>query len=192
MGAGIAYACISAGYSVVLLEEDTDGIERARQNVGRLIQAGVARGILDEAKKLALEASITYSHDYASTSDIDLMIEAAFENMDVKKSIFAQLDAHVPEHAILATNTSYLDVNEIAESTKKPSRVVGLHFFAPAHIMRLLEVVRGDATSDRALSTAYAIAKKLRKVPVLAGVCCLLYTSPSPRDLSTSRMPSSA
>ena len=95
MGAGIAYACISAGYSVVLLEEDTDGIERARQNVGRLIQAGVARGILDEAKKLALEASITYSHDYASTADIDLMIEAAFENMDVKKSIFAQLDAHV-------------------------------------------------------------------------------------------------
>jgi 3-hydroxyacyl-CoA dehydrogenase len=171
MGAGIAYACISAGYSVVLLEEDTDGIERARQNVGRLIQAGVARGILDEAKKLALEASITYSHDYASTSDIDLMIEAAFENMDVKKSIFAQLDAHVPEHAILATNTSYLDVNEIAESTKKPSRVVGLHFFAPAHIMRLLEVVHGEATSDRTLSTAYAIAKKLRKVPVLAGVC---------------------
>lgn len=171
MGAGIAYACISAGYSVVLLEEDTDGIERARQNVGRLIQAGVARGILNEAKKLALEASITYSHDYASTADIDLMIEAAFENMDVKKSIFAQLDAHVPEHAILATNTSYLDVNEIAESTKKPSRVVGLHFFAPAHIMRLLEVVHGEATSDRTLSTAYAIAKKLRKVPVLAGVC---------------------
>ncbi|NDI02604.1 MAG: 3-hydroxyacyl-CoA dehydrogenase, partial [Rhodobacteraceae bacterium] len=171
MGAGIAYACISAGYSVVLLEEDTDGIERARQNVGRLIQAGVARGILDEAKKLALEASITYSHDYASTADIDLMIEAAFENMDVKKSIFAQLDAHVPEHAILATNTSYLDVNEIADSTKNPSRIVGLHFFAPAHIMRLLEVVHGEATSDRTLSTAYAIAKKLRKVPVLAGVC---------------------
>ena len=120
MGAGIAYACISAGYSVVLLEEDADGVERARQNVGRLIQAGVARGILDDAKKLALEASITYSDDYASTADIDLMIEAAFENMDVKKSIFAQLDAHVPDHAILATNTSYLDVNEIADSTKTP------------------------------------------------------------------------
>jgi len=81
------------------------------------------------------------------------------------------LDAHAPENAILATNTSYLDVNEIADSTKKPSRVVGLHFFAPAHIMRLLEIVRGEATSDRTLSTAYAIAKKLRKVPVLAGVC---------------------
>jgi 3-hydroxyacyl-CoA dehydrogenase len=171
MGAGIAYACILAGYSVVLLEENADGIERARQNVGRLIQAGLARGILDDAKKLALEADITYSHDYASTADIDLMIEAAFENMDVKKSIFAQLDAHVPEHAILATNTSYLDVNEIADTTKNPSRVVGLHFFAPAHIMRLLEVVRGNATSDRTLSTAYAIAKKLRKVPVFAGVC---------------------
>ena len=171
MGAGIAYACISAGYPVILLEEDADGIERARQNVGRLIQAGVARGILDEAKKLALEANISYSHDYASTADIELMIEAAFENMDVKKSIFAQLDAHVPDDAILATNTSYLDVNEIADSTKNPSRVVGLHFFAPAHIMRLMEVVRGEATSDRSLSTAYAIAKKLRKVPVLAGVC---------------------
>lgn len=171
MGAGIAYACISAGYPVILLEEDADGIERARQNVGRLIQAGVARGILDEAKKLALEANISYSHDYASTADIDLMIEAAFENMDVKKSIFAQLDAHMSDDAILATNTSYLDVNEIADSTKDPSRVVGLHFFAPAHIMRLLEVVRGNATSDRTLSTAYAIAKKLRKVPVLAGVC---------------------
>ena len=171
MGAGIAYACISAGYSVVLVEENADGIERARHNVGRLIQAGVARGILDEAKKLALEARITYSHDYASTADIDLMIEAAFENMDVKKSIFAQLDAHVPKDAILATNTSYLDVNEIANSTKNPARVVGLHFFAPAHIMRLLEVVRSEATSHRTLSTAYAIAKKLRKVPVLAGVC---------------------
>jgi 3-hydroxyacyl-CoA dehydrogenase len=99
------------------------------------------------------------------------MIEAAFENMDVKKSIFAQLDAHVPEDAILATNTSYLDVNEIANSTKNPSRIIGLHFFAPAHIMRLLEVVRGETTSDRTLSTAYAIAKKLRKVPVLSGVC---------------------
>ena len=163
MGAGIAYACISAGYSVVLLEEDADGIERARQNVGRLIQAGVARGILDDAEKLALEASITYSDDYASTADIDLMIEAAFENMDVKKSIFAQLDAHAPDHATLATNTSYLDVNEIADSTKNPSRVVGLHFFAPAHIMRLLEVVRGEATSDRTLSTAYAIAKNFAR-----------------------------
>jgi 3-hydroxyacyl-CoA dehydrogenase len=171
MGAGIAYACISAGCSVVLLEEDADGIERARQNVQRLIQAGVARGILDDAKKVALESNISYSHDYTSISNIDLVIEAAFENMDVKKSIFAQLDAHLPENAILATNTSYLDVNEIADSTKKPSRVVGLHFFAPAHIMRLLEIVRGEATSDRTLSTAYAIAKKLRKVPVLAGVC---------------------
>jgi len=171
MGAGIAYACILAGYSVVLLEEDADGIERARQNVGRLIQSGVERGIVDEAKKLALEANISYSHDYASTANADLMIEAAFENMDVKKSIFAQLDAHVPEDAILATNTSYLDVNEIANSTKNPSRIIGLHFFAPAHIMRLLEVVRGETTSDRTLSTAYAIAKKLRKVPVLSGVC---------------------
>ena len=171
MGAGIAYACMSAGYSILLIEEDADGIERARYNIGRLIQAGVERGLINEAKKVALEANISYSNDYAATAKVDLVIEAAFENMDVKKNIFAQLDAHVPDHAILATNTSYLDVNEIADCTKNPSRVVGLHFFAPAHIMRLLEVVRGQHTSDHALSSAYAIAKKLRKVPVLAGVC---------------------
>ena len=171
MGAGIAYACVSAEFSVILIEEDDEGIDRARNNVGRLIQAGVERGILSEAQKLALESRISYSHDYASAAKIDLVVEAAFENMDVKKDIFKKLDTHVSDDAILATNTSYLDVNEIAQVTKDPSRVVGLHFFAPAHIMRLLEVVRGELTSDRALSTAYAVAKKLRKVPVLAGVC---------------------
>lgn len=171
MGAGIAYAGISAGYQVILLEEDEDGIERARLNVSKLIQEGVNRGILDQGRVDVLETKISYSHDYASASNSDLVIEAAFENMDVKKSIFSKLDQHVPEHTILATNTSYLDVNDIAGSTRNPGRIVGLHFFAPAHIMKLLEIVRGTETNDRALSTAYTIAKKLRKVPVLAGVC---------------------
>lgn len=171
MGAGIAYACISAGYQVILLEEDEDGIERARLNVSKLIQEGVNRGILDQGRVDVLETKISYSHDYASASNSDLVIEAAFENMDLKKSIFSKLDQHVPEHTILATNTSYLDVNDIAGSTRNPGRIVGLHFFAPAHIMKLLEIVRGTETNDRALSTAYTIAKKLRKVPVLAGVC---------------------
>ncbi|MEJ6390810.1 FAD-dependent oxidoreductase [Gymnodinialimonas ulvae] len=171
MGAGIAYACVSLGLPVTLLESDTDGVERATHNVGKLIEAGIARGRLSKDGAQGLRDRLTATSDYTKAANAPLAIEAAFEDMEVKKAIFAQLDATLPPDAVLATNTSYLDVDEIAASTRDPSRVLGLHFFAPAHIMRLLEIVKGAQTSDRALSTGYALGKLLKKVPVVAGVC---------------------
>ena len=109
--------------------------------------------------------------DYAQASGAGLAIEAAFEAMEVKKEIFASLADCMPADAVLATNTSYLDVNEIAQTVPQPDRVLGLHFFAPAHIMKLLEIVRADATSEATLAMGFALAKLLRKVPVVSGVC---------------------
>lgn len=171
MGAGIAYACLSIGLPVVLLETDSDAMDRARYNIEALISAGVKRGRLDDSGAEVLRARLVISDDYSTAASATLVVEAAFESMEVKKKIFAKLDAAVSPDTILATNTSYLDVDEIAAGTRDPSRVLGLHFFAPAHIMRLLEIVKGAQTSDTALSTGYALAKLLKKVPVLAGVC---------------------
>jgi 3-hydroxyacyl-CoA dehydrogenase len=171
MGAGIAYACLSLGLRVTLLESDEDGVERATLNIGKLIEDGISRGRLSEDGAQALRDRLTATKDYTKAAHAPLAIEAAFEDMDVKKAIFAQLDAALSPDAVLATNTSYLDVDQIAASTRDPSRVLGLHFFAPAHIMRLLEIVKGAQTSPKALATGYALGKLLKKVPVLAGVC---------------------
>lgn len=171
MGAGIAYACLTLGLPVVLLETDADSIARADHNISKLIADGVKRGRLDDSGAEALRARLTLTDDYSAAARATLVIEAAFESMEVKKEIFAKLDAAVSPETVLATNTSYLNVDEIAAGTQDPSRVLGLHFFAPAHIMRLLEIVNGAQTSDRALATGYALAKLLKKVPVLAGVC---------------------
>ncbi len=171
MGAGIAYACLSIGLPVTLLETDQDGVDRAEANIGKLIQSGMDRGRLSADGAQALRDRLTATTDYGKAANAPLAIEAAFEDMEVKKAIFAQLDAALSPGAVLATNTSYLDVDEIAASTRDPSRVLGLHFFAPAHIMRLLEIVKGAQTSDHALATGYALGKLLKKVPVLAGVC---------------------
>jgi 3-hydroxyacyl-CoA dehydrogenase len=109
--------------------------------------------------------------DYAAVADADVVIEAVFEDMDIKKEVFGRLDEVAGPDAVLATNTSTLDVNEIAASTSRPSSVVGMHFFSPANVMRLLEVVRGERTSDEALVTAIALGKRMRKIPVIVGVC---------------------
>ncbi|GAB5448465.1 3-hydroxyacyl-CoA dehydrogenase NAD-binding domain-containing protein [Gymnodinialimonas sp.] len=171
MGAGIAYACLSIGLPVVLLETDAEAVTRASENIERLIGQGIKRGRLDDSGAEALRARLVISDDYGAASEATLAIEAAFEAMEVKKEIFSKLDAALPADAVLATNTSYLDVDEIAAGTRDPSRVLGLHFFAPAHVMRLLEVVRGAQTGDRALAMGFGLAKILKKVPVLAGVC---------------------
>lgn len=171
MGAGIAYALLNAGYHVILLETDENGVARATTNVETIVQASLKRGLINETGAADRRDRLTISHDYADAAQATLAIEAAFESMDVKKAVFGKLAKALPEQAILATNTSYLDVNEIAATVSDPSRVVGLHFFAPAHIMKLLEIVRGDETSDAALATGFALAKTMRKIPVLAGVC---------------------
>ncbi|MBO6552713.1 MAG: enoyl-CoA hydratase/isomerase family protein [Roseitalea sp.] len=171
MGAGIAYALLLAGIGVTLLETDVEGVERAKANIGRIMDASARRGLLSDNKRARIEAALTVTDDYGAAAKADLAIEAAFESMEVKKTVFGALEKALPADAVLATNTSYLDVNEIAAGLADPSRLMGLHFFAPAHIMKLLEIVQGDATSHRALATGFDLAKRLRKVPVLSRVC---------------------
>ncbi len=171
MGAGIAYALLNAGLRVVLLEVDQEAVDRARINVNKIIDASLKRGLIDQAGAEDRQSRLTLSDDFQAASGAGLAIEAAFESMEVKRSVFTALEQALPRDAILATNTSYLDINEIASGVSDPSRVLGLHFFAPAHIMKLLEIVRAQATSETALAVGYALAKTLRKVPVLAGVC---------------------
>lgn len=169
MGAGIATACLLAGLTVTLVERDDQAADKARATITGNLDAAVKRGKLDD-RDTAL-ARLQTATDYAALRDADLAIEAVFEDMDVKKDVFARLDAVLKPGAILATNTSYLDVNEIAQATSRPGDVIGLHFFSPAHVMKLLEVVVADATAPDVTATAFALAKRLGKTAVKAGVC---------------------
>ena len=171
MGTGIAMNFASAGIRVALLEVDDEALARGLGTIDRNYQGGVKRGKLTEKMALECRGRITGTTDYASLSDADLVIEAVFENLELKREIFARLDSVCRQGAILATNTSYQDVNRIAAATKRPQDVIGLHFFSPAHIMKLLEVVRAENTADDVLATCMAIAKKIRKTPVVSGVC---------------------
>ena len=171
MGAGIATAILLAGSAVHLVERDAAAADAAAQRVAETIGASQARGVISEQAAAAARARLTVGSDYAALAACSLVIEAVFEDMGVKREVFAKLDAVMPAEAVLATNTSYLDVNVLAATTKDPSRILGLHFFSPAHVMKLLEVVRADATGPRALATGAALAKLLRKVAVVAGVC---------------------
>ncbi len=172
MGAGIATSALLCGLQVTLVERDQDSADRARATITKNLDAGVKRGKLTEARRDAILAdALATVTDYAAFSDVDVAIEAVFESMDVKKDVFGQLDAVMKPGSVLASNTSYLDVNEIAASTSRPSDVIGLHFFSPAHIMKLLEVVVADKTSPDLVATAFALGKKMGKISVRAGVC---------------------
>ena len=171
MGSGIAYALLNAGLRVTVLESDNAGVERARKNLYTIVDASLGRGLIDEHGADDRRNRFEATTDYATVSDATLAIEAAFESMSVKREIFTALEPVLPTEAIISSNTSYLDLNEIASVVSDRSRVLGLHFFAPAHVMKLLEIVRGDQTSDIALATGFALAKRLHKVPVVVGVC---------------------
>ncbi|MCB1385012.1 MAG: enoyl-CoA hydratase/isomerase family protein [Nitratireductor sp.] len=171
MGAGIAYALDRAGIAVTIVENDQGAVERAGVNIARLAEAAEKRGLMSAAQSAEVKQRIAVVEGYGALPAADLAIEAVFEEMAVKHAVFSALEKALPAHAVLATNTSYLDVNRIAAVLSAPSRLVGLHFFAPAHIMKLLEIVEGEATSDVALATGFALAKRLKKIPVLAGVC---------------------
>jgi len=171
MGSGIATACLMAGLSVVMIDTSPDALERGRAAVAGNLDKAVARGKLSPDKRATASSGFTTSLDMAHLSDADIVIEAVFEEMDAKKAVFRTLDDVCKPGAVLATNTSYLDINEIAISTRRSEDVIGLHFFSPAHIMRLLEVVVADATAPEVVSTGFALAKALRKVAVRAGVC---------------------
>lgn len=171
MGVGIALCFANAGVPVKLLEINEDALGRALQRAHDTYGASVKRGSLTEAameKRLELVEGVTA---YSALADVDLVVEAVFEDMGVKQQVFEQLDAVCRPGAILASNTSSLDLNQIAAFTQRPEDVVGLHFFSPANVMRLLEVVRGEKTSHEVLATAMAVGKTLKKVSVVVGVC---------------------
>src|ERR1700733_9528115 len=171
MGGGITMSLINAGLPVVLLETQQDALDRGLANIRRNYQGALRKGTLDEAglaKRLAL---ITPTLDYFSLRDVDLCIEAVFENMEVKRQVFQTLDGVVRQGAILASNTSALNLDEIASFTQRPQDVIGLHFFSPANVMRLLEVVRGAKTGSDVLATSMRLSKTMNKIAVVSGVC---------------------
>ena len=171
MGCGIAICFASAGFDVCLLEINRESLEQGLDNIRNRYQASVDRGRIDQHSMDKNLGRIRGTCDYADLSHTDLVVEAAFESMEVKKSIFSQLDRHCKPEAILATNTSYLNLDEIAAATESPQRILGMHFFSPADVMKLLEVVRGAATDDQTLSSVMAVAKKIGKIAVAVGVC---------------------
>jgi 3-hydroxyacyl-CoA dehydrogenase len=171
MGGGITMTFINAGLPVVLLETTQEALDRGLANIRRNYQGALRKGSLTEASLEQRLALITPTLSFEPLHDVDLVVEAVFENIDVKKKVFEKLDEVVKQGAILASNTSALNLDAIAMFTKRPSDVIGLHFFSPANVMRLLEVVRGAKTASDVLATAMALAKKLGKIAVVAGVC---------------------
>lgn len=172
MGSGIATAILLAGLPVTLTERDQDGLDRGVATITRNLDGAVKRGKLSEAgRDDILAAKLGTSTDLGALSDADLVIEAVFEDMGVKRDIFQTLDKVCKAGTVLASNTSYLDINEIAATTSRPQDVIGLHFFSPAHVMRLLEVVVADKTGDDVVATGFALARKLKKIAVRSGVC---------------------
>jgi 3-hydroxyacyl-CoA dehydrogenase len=171
MGTGIAICLANAGIPVTLLEVGRDHLERGLEVITRRYAKSAAQGRISEEQAAVRRQLIHGTCDISDLVHADLVIEAAVENMDVKKDIFTRLDEVCRPDALLATNTSYLDVNHIAAATKKPGRVLGLHFFSPADVMKLVEVVRAQKSDARSLATAMAVATRMGKIPVPVGVC---------------------
>lgn len=171
MGSGIAMACASNGFPVTLIETGTEPLQRGLKKISDTYQSLVKRGRLTEEAGQKLIDAIKGEIGLEHAANADLVIEAVFEDINVKKDIFAALEKIAKPDAILATNTSYLDVNEIASVTKRAENILGLHFFSPANIMRLLEVVRAEKTALPVLAGAVNFARKIGKIPVVVGVC---------------------
>ena len=171
MGGGIAMNFLNAGIPVTIVEAKAENLERGLAIIRRNYEATAAKGRLTMAEVEKRMALLTGSLAMEDLGRADLIIEAVFENMDLKKQVFARLDTIAKPGAILASNTSYLDIDAIAGTTRRPGSVLGMHFFSPANVMRLLEVVRGASTEKSVVATAMALGKKVGKVPVLVGVC---------------------
>jgi 3-hydroxyacyl-CoA dehydrogenase len=171
MGGGISMNFLSAGIPVTIVEMGSEALERGTGLMRKNYEASAAKGKLTAEQVEKAMRLLSPTLDFQALADCDLIIEAVYENMNVKKEVFGKLDRIAKPGAILASNTSYLNINEIAASISRPGDVVGMHFFSPANVMKLLEVVRGDKTAPDVLLTAMQIGKKIRKVPVVAGVC---------------------
>ncbi len=171
MGSGIAVSFADAGFPVALIERDADAAAVTAKRIDGLYDGQVASGRLTADTARDRRGRIDVAPDWSGVAAADLVIEAVFEDYDVKAEVLRRIDDTAAPQAIIATNTSYLDVNRLAAFTRRPEAVVGLHFFAPANVMRLLEVVRAERTAPDVLATAFALGKRLGKLPVLAGVC---------------------
>ena len=171
MGGGIAMNFLSAGIPVTILEMKQDALDRGTAVMRKNYENAAKRGRMTSEQVEKAMGLLTPTLEYDDLADCDLVIEAVYENMDVKKQVFAKLDEVVKDGAILATNTSYLNVDEIALATKRPGYVLGLHFFSPANIMKLLEIVRGEKTRGDVLATSMKLSKKIGKVAAVSGVC---------------------
>ena len=171
MGGGIAMNFANVGIPVTIVERDQAALDRGLGVVRKNYERSASRGSIPAEAVEQRMALITGSTDKADFADCDMVIEAVFENMELKQSIFKELDEICKPGAILASNTSALDINEIAAVTSRPESVIGMHFFSPANVMKLLENVRGDKSSDSVVATTMAIGKKIGKVPVMVGVC---------------------
>ncbi|WP_186667947.1 3-hydroxybutyryl-CoA dehydrogenase [Sporosarcina sp. BP05] len=166
MGGGIAQVCAQAGFDVKLNDIKEESYAKGLAVITKNLSRNVEKGRMTEDEKLAVLGRITKSLDLQDASDVDIIIEAAVENMDIKKSIFAKLDKIAPQHAILASNTSSLPITEIAAATKRPEQVIGMHFMNPVPVMKLVEIIRGLATADEVYKAVEDMTVKLSKTPV--------------------------
>lgn len=169
MGRGIATCLVNAGLSVTLVGLDEEGLGRARSAVRKSYDGALKRGAITEDAVEERLSRLATTVDYAPLSSCDLAIEAVTEDLDTKRAVFARLEAALPDHAIIATNTSFLDIEALADAGTRPERVAGMHFFNPANVMKLLENVRGRRTAPDVLATITALGKKLGKIPVMVG-----------------------
>ncbi len=171
MGGGITMSYLNAGIPVVLKEVDQEALNRGLATIRKNYAASVKRGKFTEEQVEHRLSLLTPSLNYEDIKEADIVVEAVFENLELKKNIFAEIDGFAKEGAILASNTSTLDIDQIASATRRPESVIGNHFFSPANIMKLLEIVRGSKTSPQVIASSMALAKRLRKVGVLVGNC---------------------
>ena len=171
MGRGIVMSLANAGVQVLWLDNNPEMLEQALGVVADTYAHSVRQGRIDESQAAARQACISKAADYQALADVDLVIEAVYENLELKQKIFRELDGIVKPTGILASNTSALDIDAIAAVTGRPEQVVGLHFFSPAHIMKLLEIVRGAKTSKAVLDASTELGKRMGKVSVIAGNC---------------------
>ncbi|MEW4308274.1 3-hydroxybutyryl-CoA dehydrogenase [Rossellomorea marisflavi] len=166
MGSGIAQVCAQAGYDVTLNDLKGEFVERGLSSIEKNLARAVEKGRMSADEKDQATGRLSSSTDLHDAKGVDLVIEAAVENMDIKKTIFAQLDEIAPEHTILATNTSSLPITEIAAGTNRPQQVIGMHFMNPVPVMKLVEIIRGLATTDEVYAAIEGMTNKLNKTPV--------------------------
>jgi len=171
MGSGIAIALLQAAIPVVLVDQTDDALARGRSAIERWLSDQLRKHKFTEARAQQVRGLLTLSTDWNALQQVDLAIEAVFEDLAIKQSVFEKLDAILKPSALLASNTSTLDINALAAKTRRPQQVLGLHFFSPAHVMKLLEVVKTNDTAPEVLKAALALAKRIHKIAVIAGVC---------------------